>query len=132
MHIMAGTKRRRIKVDHIIDICDNGLSYDGTLVIGAIAGIIELLRPEDSAETVFRLLELQKRLKYGLPDSMNIALFELGFTDRVVSMDLSSILRNVPIDRRSIISAIKLNEQRVRNVLNKYPSYFIYRLNSLI
>ena len=63
---------------------------------------------------------------------MNIALFELGFTDRVVSMDLSSILRNVPIDRRSIISAIKLDEQRVRNVLNKYPSYFIDRLNSLI
>jgi len=112
VHIMARTQRRRIKVDHIIDICYNGLSYDGTLVIGAIAEIIELLRPEDSAETVFRLLELQKRLKYGLPDSMNIALFELGFTDRVVSMDLSSILRNVPIDRRSIIQNMKRDEKK--------------------
>jgi len=103
LRIIARTQRRRIKLDSIIDICDNGLSYDGTLVIGAIAEIIELLRPEDSGETIVKLLELQKRLKYGLPDSVNIALFELGFTDRVVSMDLSSILRNVLIDKRSII-----------------------------
>ena len=132
VHIMAGTQRRRIKVDHIIDICDNGLSYDGTLVIGAITEIIELLRPEDSAETVFRLLELQKRLKYGLPDSVNIALFELGFTDRVVSMDLSSILKNTQLDRKSIIRFIKRNEQKVRELLEKYPSYFIERLNNLL
>jgi POLQ-like helicase len=132
VYIMAGTKRRRIKVDHIIDICDNGLSYDGTLVIGAIAEIIELLRPEDSAETVSRLLELQKRLKYGLPDSVNIALFELGFTDRVVSMDLSSILKNTQLDRKSIIRFIKRNEQKVRELLDKYPSYFIERLNNLL
>jgi len=132
VRIIARTQRRRIKVDSIIDICDNGLSYDGTLIIGAIAEIIEIVRPEDSGETVVRLLELQKRLKYGLSTPISIALYELGFSDRVISMDLASILGNISLDRKSIIRFIKGNEQEVRELLEKYPSYFMERLNSLI
>jgi len=130
--IIARTQRRHVKLDSIIDICDNGLSYDGTLVIGAIAEIMALLRPEDSAETIVRLLELQKRLKYGLSTTISIILYELGFSDRVVSMDLASILKNTSLDRSSIIRYIKQNEQKVRELLEKYPSYFMERLNSLI
>jgi superfamily II DNA/RNA helicase len=131
-YIIAGTKRRNIKIDHIIDICDNGLSYDGTLVIGAIIEILELLRPEDGAETIVKLLELQKRLKYGLSNPANIAIYELGFSDRVVSIDLASILENGPIDRRSIIQYFRQNEQKIREILEKYPSYFMERLNNYL
>ncbi len=132
VRIIAKTQRRHVKLDHIIDICDNGLSYDGTLVISAIAEIMALLRPEDSAKTIVRLLELQKRLKYGLSTTISIILYELGFSDRVVSMDLASILENIPLDRSSIIRYIKQNEQKVRELLEKYPSYFIERLNNLL
>ena len=132
LRIIAGTQRRHIKLDSIIDICDNGLPYDGTLVIGAIAEIIELLRPEDSGETIVKLLELQRRLKYGLSTPMSIALYELGFADRVVSTELSSFLGNVSLNRGSIIRTIKRNEQKVRDLLEKYPSYFIERLNNLL
>lgn len=132
LRIIARTQRRHIKTDSIIDICDNGLSYDGTLVIGAITEIIELLRPEDSGGLVVKLLELQKRMKYGLSTPMSIALYELGFSDRVVSMDLASILKNTSVDRRSIVRFIKRNEQKVRELLEKYPSYFIERLNDLL
>lgn len=132
VHIIAGKQKRRIKIDSIIDICDNGLSYDGTLVIGAIAEIIELLRPEDGAETIIRLLELQKRLKYGLSTPISIALYELGFSDRIVSTDFASILENTAIDRRSIIHFIKSNEQKVRELIGKYPSYFMERLSNLL
>jgi POLQ-like helicase len=132
LRIIARTQRRPIKLDSIIDICDNGLSYDGTLVIGAIAEIIELLRPEDSGKTIVKLLELQKRLKYGLSTPMSFTLYELGFADRVVSTELSSFLGNVPLDRGAIIRTIKRNEQKVRELLEKYPSYFIERLNNLL
>ena len=132
VRIIARTQRRYINVDSIIDICDNGLSYEGTLIIGAIIEIIEFLRPEDSGETVVRLLELQKRLKYGLSTPISIALYELGFSDRVISMDLASILKDTPLDRRSIIRFIKRNEQKVRELIEKYPSYFMERLNSLV
>ena len=132
VQIIARTQRRYIKVDSIIDICDNGLSYEGTLIIGAIIEIIEILRPEDSGETVVRLLELQKRLKYGLSTPISIVLYELGFSDRVVSIDLASILKNTSLDRRSIIRFIKRNEQKVRELLEKYPSYFMERLNNLL
>lgn len=132
LRIIARTQRRRIKLDSIIDICDNGLSYDGTLVIGAIAELIELLRPKDSGETIVKLLELQKRLKYGLSTPMSFALYELGFADRVVATELRSFLGNVPLDRGSIIRTIKRNEQKVRDLPEKYPSYFIERLNNLL
>jgi superfamily II DNA/RNA helicase len=132
VRIVAKTQKRHIKVDSIIDICDNGLSYDGTLIIGAIAEIIEILRPEDSGETVVRLFELQKRLKYGLSTPISIALYELGFSDRVVSMDLASIIKNTQLDRRSIIRFMKRNEQKFRELLDRYPSYFIERLNNLL
>ncbi len=132
VRIIARTRRRYIKIDSIIDICDNGLSYEGTLIIGAIIEIIEILRPEDGEKTIVRLLELQKRLKYGLSATISIVLYELGFSDRVVAMDLASILENIPLDRSSIIHYIKQNEQKVRELLEKYPSYFIERLNNLL
>ncbi len=132
VRIIAGKQRRHIKLDSIIDICDNGLSYDGTLVINAVAEIIESLHPEDNAETVVKLLELQKRLKYGLPTPISFTLYELGFSDRVISIELASILKNTSLDRRSIIRLMKRNEQEIRELLEKYPAYFMERLNNLL
>lgn len=132
MHIIAKSQLRNIKLEHIIDICDNGLSYDGSLVIGAIVEIIELLYSEESEETVIRFLELQKRLKYGLSTPINFAIYELGFPDRVISTDLASICKNTPLDRKSIIRVLKRNEQKARELIDKYPSYYIERLNNLL
>jgi len=130
-YLSWGSKRGPIRVDHIVDICDNGLAYHGTHVIGAVAEFLELLRPDTSAMTGVRLSELQKRLRYGLPHPMSIVLFELGFSDRVVCMDLSSILKNTQPDRRSVIRSAKRNDRRVRELLEKYPSYFMERLGDL-
>jgi len=132
VRIIAGTQRRRPKLEHIVDICENGLAYYGTLALGAITEIIEQVRPQDNGEIVTKLLELQKRLKYGLPDSLSVVIYELGFADRVVSMELGTILQNVQLDRKSIIRAMKREKKSIRDLLDKYPLYFIERLDDLL
>lgn len=129
--LIAGKQRRHPKIESVVDICDNGFAYDGSLFLGAVAEIVGLVRPQGSMGLVSKLLELQKKLKYGLPTPTCIALYELGFADRVVALDLSSIVQNTRFDRRSIIRTIRRNEQKVRQLLEKYPSYFIERLNNL-
>jgi len=123
-HIIAGKQRRQPKLESIVDICENGFAYDGSLIVAAITEIIGLVRPQGSEALVAKLLELQKRIKYGLPSSRCIAIYELGFADRMVSIDLSEILENVPIDKKSLTRAIRRNEPRIREVLDKYPTFF--------
>ena len=132
VRIMAGSQGRHPKIESVIDICENGLAYDGALTLSAVTEIIQLVRPEGAEKVVIKLLELQKRLKYGLPTPISIALYELGFTDRVVSMELGSFLDNTSLDKRTIIQTIRQGEQNIRNILGKYPSYFVEKLNVLL
>jgi superfamily II DNA/RNA helicase len=132
VHILDGTERRKLKLESIVDICENGFAYDGSLVVAAITEIIGLVRPQDSETVITKLLELQKRLKYGLPSPQCIAIYELGFADRMISIDLSEILGNVLTDKKSLIRSAKRNEQKVRNILDRYPSFFMERLENLL
>jgi POLQ-like helicase len=130
--IIARTRRRQPKLGSIIDICENGFAYDGTLAVAAIIEIIGFVHPDGWEKLVTRLSVLQKRLKYGLPDMRSVVIHELGFADRVVSIELSKVLEDVPLDRKSVTRAIRRNEQRVRTVISKYPSFFGEILNSLL
>lgn len=115
--IIAKTQRRRVKLDHIIDICENAFAYDGTLVLGAIAELIEHIRPENTGDLISKLQELQKRLKYGLPSSSAITLYELGFADRVIAVDISLIFEGDSPNKYAIIRGIKENEQELEEYL---------------
>ena len=129
--IIAGTQRRRPTPELVVDLCENGLSYDGALVVAAITEFVGLLKPNGTENITRMLSELQKRLKYGLPSPNCFTIYELGFADRAVVMDLCAIFGNAPLDRRGMVKAIKNNMQRVRTILDKYPSYFVERLNEL-
>ena len=118
----AGKGARYPTLDNVVDICENGLAYDGMLAIGAVAEILERLRPEEKGASD-RLRLLQKRVKYGLPSASEISVYELGFSDRVISLELSGLLNGVT-SRGSARQQIELNEARVRASLEKYPSYF--------
>lgn len=75
--LIWGTKRRKFKIDHIVDICEGGLAYDGTLLIGALSEFVELVKQEETSELINRLQLLQKRIKYGLPKEEAIILYGL-------------------------------------------------------
>lgn len=111
---------------------EGGISYDGTLVINAISENIGLMKPAGYDELITKLQELQKRLRYGLPNNICVALQELGFGDRPLCIALCNIIKIKTHDKTSVKRAIKNSERQVRELLNKYPSYYTERLNSLI
>lgn len=127
-----GTSRREFKVDHVVDVCEGTLAYDGALVVGAVCEFIETLDQDGTGELIRRLQLFQKRLKYGLPTETAIALYELGFSDRVIAQDLAVSLNLVATQKKDLVKALKQDRNGARSVIEKYPSYFQERMNELL
>lgn len=90
--MIRGTRRREFKIDHVVDVCEGTLAYDGALVVGAVSEFIETIAQDGTGDLINRLQLFQKRLKYGLPTETTIALYELGLSDRVIAQDLAASL----------------------------------------
>jgi len=130
--IIWGTRFRSIKIDQVVDLCENGLAYDGALLIGAICEFVEPLSQEGIGDLIERLHLFQKQLKYGLSTEVEVVLYEMGFSDRVISQDIASEL-NLSIGRKGHIkSAIKMKAKKVNEVVMQYPSYFQNILNDIL
>jgi hypothetical protein len=59
-------------------------------------------------------------LKYGLPTQSTIALFEAGFSDRVIASDLATLLNLNGEMRRDVIQKLRAERPSVNQVLQKY------------
>ncbi|MBF0131953.1 MAG: DEAD/DEAH box helicase [Magnetococcales bacterium] len=127
-----GTKLREFEIDHIVDVCEGTLAYDGTLLIGALCEFAETPDHEDTGNMINRLQLFQKRLKYGLPTETTIALYELGFSDRVISQDLAASLNLAATQKKDLVKAFKQDRNKANAVIEKYPSYFQERMNELL
>jgi POLQ-like helicase len=124
--LIAKTRKYKYKMEHVVDVCENGFAYDGILVMGALIELIPTSNIDSPDMIINSLRKLQKRLKYGLPNEIAVILYELGFADRVVAIDLSSIIADVLPDKDLIVQALKLQRETVFIKLNQYPSYFSY------
>ena len=120
--IMVG--QRNLTMNHIVGICDNAFAYDATLVIASVIKVIESHEMDVDSETIERLKLLQKNLKYGLRYKKEIAIFELGFSDRIISNEIYSLLDENYINKNSLIAEIKSNRKKIEEKLTAYPSYF--------
>ena len=127
-----GTRRREFKIDHVVDVCEGALAYDGALVVGALSEFIETLGQDDTVELISHLQVFQKRLKYGLPTETTIALYELGFSDRVIAQDLATSLNLAATEKKDLVKALKKDREGAKVVLEKYPSYFQSRMSEIM
>lgn len=127
-----GTRRREFKIDHVVEVCEGTLAYDGALVVGAVCEFIETLAQDGTRDLINRLQLFQKRLKYGLPTETTIALYELGFSDRVISQDLAASLNLAATQKKDLVKALKRDRDGARTVMDKYPAYFQERMNELL
>ncbi len=127
-----GTRRREFKIDHVVDVCEGTLAYDGALVVGAVCEFIETLDQDGTGDLINRLQLFQKRLKYGLPTETTIALYELGFSDRVIAQDLAASLNLAATQKKDLVKELKKDRDGARTVMEKYPSYFQERMNELL
>lgn len=118
------SRARKVKIETIIDICEGGISYDGSLLIGALVEFLEFL-DEDISKALFDQFQFfQKRFKYGLPSKTSILLYEIGFSDRVISQELEQSLDLTATQKQSLIDELKQNKTKAEEIMKKYPSYF--------
>lgn len=127
-------QRRELTVEHIVDICEGAFGYDGSLRIGAVADLLASQDSEDDERQALieRLGELHKRFKYGLPQTSAIALYECGFSDRVVAQHLSSLTGGAPMTRSVATSTLTGQQQAAQKILGGYPKYFRACLTGLV
>lgn len=130
--LLTGSQRRKLNIDHIIDICENALAYDGTLILNAIIELIDLNYPELEKDISDNLRGLQKSLKYGLTSPTEIMLYELGFADRIVAQDINSVISEHIFLKTALITEIKQQYRFIHDLLNKYPSYFTMILEEVV
>ncbi|MGB9498557.1 MAG: hypothetical protein ACKVE4_02150 [Dissulfuribacterales bacterium] len=116
----------------IVHLAEETLAYDGALLIGALSEFVELVEQEKTSELVSRLQLFQKQLKYGLPTKATIVLYELGFSDRVVALDLASSLGFIAVQKKDIINALKGNKDKAHSVIEQYPNYFLERFEEIM
>lgn len=115
---------RKIKIENIVDIFEGGIAYDASLFVSTLAEFTNLLERNDKIK-LFNILQFfQKHLKYGLPTKTAIALYEMGFADRVIAQDLALSLGLISIEKQEIIKELKKNKEKSQEVMAKYPSYF--------
>lgn len=130
--LVTSKQQRDFKSDNIVEICENGIAFEGTLILGAIVEIINFNYHDKYDELIENIKALQKRIKYGLPSNLSVLLYELGFNDRVISIDLCSELSSSgKPTRRSVINQLEEKRDEIIKLLNKYPSYFSAVMNSI-
>ncbi|MFJ5498750.1 DEAD/DEAH box helicase [Pectobacterium sp. CHL-2024] len=127
-----GTRRREFKIDHVVDVCEGTIAYDGALVVGAVCEFIETLDQDGTEDLLNRLQLFQKRLKYGLPTETTIALYELGFSDRVVAQNLAASLNLVATKKKDLVKVLEKDQGGAGVVMEKYPVYFQERMSELM
>lgn len=125
VRIGLGAKPRKPKVEHIVEMGENALGFHGAHVLGAISELFEfLVRDEESKGETLRLLRLlQKRLRYGLPAGVPILLYEAGFADRPLALELAAAIPAVEL-RSELRQAIGEDRPAVLAILARYPRYF--------
>ena len=127
-----GKRPRKVKIENIIDICEGGLAYDGALLVSALCEFVEMLDHEGTGDPINRLQLFQKRLKYGLPTETTIALYELGFSDRVIAQDLAASVNLTATQKKDLVKVLKRDRDGANAVMEKYPSYLQERMNELL
>ncbi len=127
-----GTRRREFKVDHVVDVCEGTLAYEAALLIGALCEFVGASDQKEAKELISKLQLFQKRLKYGLPTETAISLYELGFSDRVVSQGIAKEMGLVETQKDDLINTFKQKRDAASATIEKYPSYFHERMNEFI
>ncbi|HEJ1327454.1 DEAD/DEAH box helicase [Pseudomonas aeruginosa] len=92
--VRAGTQRRKISLDHVIDLTAI-FSYEAMLIIGAVADVMEGQGFDEAYTSYARYL--QDCLKMGLSEPFEMWLYGKGYADREVCKFIAS-----QVDRKHV------------------------------
>ena len=128
--IKWGKKSKEISLEEIITLCDSDFGYASLTIIQAI---IEVLNTKECSKNIQEELnDLIFRIRYGLPNKESVYVYELGFADSIISQKIVNEIRGYDCStKKKTKSAIKNNREKLRKLLENYPSYFLNRLEKL-
>ena len=126
-----GERPRRPTVDHVVELCENALAFEGVLVVAAIIEALRLEGREDDA-VVGQLEILQKRLKYGLKEQRAILLYEVGFADRVIVTELAEVVGPHATNKSRLLRIMRENQEGIGEALASFPSYYSFVWESVL
>ena len=128
--IKWGEKSRNISLEDIITLCDSDFGFVSLRIIQAI---VEILKTKDCSENIQEdLNDIIYRIRYGLPNKESVHIYELGFSDRIISQKIANeIIEFDCSTKKKIKSAIKRNKEKLKELLVNYPLYFIDRLEKI-
>ena len=128
--IKWGKKTRNISLEDIITLCDSDFGFASLAIIQAI---VEILNSKDCNENIQEALnDIIYRIRYGLPNKESVCVYELGFADRIISQKIANEIRGYDCStKKKTKSAIKNKREKLQELLENYPSYFMDRLEKL-
>lgn len=125
------TQQRTIKLEEIIEICDNDFGYSAILVIHAIGELIISIS-SDNEEILDIINNLCQRMRYGLSSKQHIIIYELGFSDRVITEKISQKIGKIEfLSKNKVRKVLKLRKEELEEELSSFPEYFIEILKKL-
>jgi POLQ-like helicase len=126
-----GESRTKITSDDVVDFCENGLSFDCSLILAAVGQFLfgDELHALEQAQPLIRF---QKSLKYGIRDSLAISAFDLGFADRAIAQELSDALIADEFLGIEFKDALADHSGPVIKLLREFPAYYQSVFSSLV
>ncbi|SHL90520.1 Helicase conserved C-terminal domain-containing protein [Fibrobacter sp. UWOV1] len=112
---------RKVTLEHVVEIFDGCLSYDGSVLVNSI---VEILIGDVPNQDLLKKIQLyQKQIKYGLPNIESIVLYEIGFCDRTLALKLSTLFKGIET-KEDMLRQLLVDDVKVKRILSEYPSYF--------
>ncbi|WP_305824887.1 DEAD/DEAH box helicase [Massilia brevitalea] len=128
-----GKQRRKFNIDIVVGVCETVFSYEFPLYLTAIGESISDSAPFDEGEKLVKLTNnLQKRLKYGLPDRKSVLVFESGFAERIVAQAVGAEIWDMADTVAEVKRLIPLFQGEIEEVLQNYPSFFTDILGDIV
>ena len=128
--VKAGSQKRNPTIQNIVEVCDKDIAFYGMLTMGAIIELVSAREGMEDSTLPDTLRDLQKALKYGLLQKEKIRLFELGFSDRIVTGKIAKIFLRE--DRRVTKRNILELSDEIEVILKEFPSYFSFQLQTIL
>ncbi len=121
-------------IDKIVTLCENSIGFTYSLIIGSCLEVLQLFEDFDrDRSTMFR--RLQKMIKYGLSSNVEIRLYEMGFTDRNLAVELAEVISDdiTGLEIENMKESITQNLEAITAILAlDYPAYFSKKLDDLL
>ena len=130
------TNARNLTLDKVVDLCEGCFGYEISLIIGSMSEIYALVQSEEENIKQIQsvLYRIQKNIKYGLPTRFSIFIYELGLSDRQLSIDVAQRLdeEEISYSRNTLIDKIWDDKELRDLIFINYPAYFSEKINQLI